>query len=934
MRKIFFLFLFLFFFPFHLYANPIKSQYELFFLPEENLLKGKAIFELPKEEIYEFVRGEIKILSIELNSKPLQIPLSKESNTFKIFNTQKNSTLVLTFELNWKTNKSMPIQILVDYLPYPKGASIYEISVNTPDLNKLNLLIPSEESEEVKEKQISIFRIIHPIPKLPPIILGNLLIKSISLESGEIIFLLPKNFSEKIWKEIEKNLKREISNYPFSELLFPFKRLFLVNFYEKSTYPLVSLIPLTSKEYEEKIFESLVEQTLIYGLNFDPSPLFEGLKTYLIPYYFNSHKKNLRRKLLLSEENNSRAFFYIYEKIEKLGEKRFQNFFKTYLQKYLFNGSTEELFRKKFSELLEIPTIWEFKDFHRVKVAGTSEVVFLEKENKYALKIKLLQENFFRPVVIDIKIETEKDKLIRQVYMSNRETWFEILLPDKIKKVYIDPEYKIYRLLSTEEIPLNWERLFYSKGVIFLPKRDFLPVYREVLEYLREQYSIRYEKIDISTLPKENIIFFEELPLNFHLPYPPDGFYFKILPHPHSLNHFFAFIKIPSLRDLSKDLFKTEEVKEAQEFLIKRGKVLFTKEDHKGEGIKVNLKDKNTYFGVRANEFKTLDDIFFELLPAQIILIGEKHDEYSHHLFQLEVIKRFYQYFGYNIAIGLEMVQRPFQKYLDDFIEGKISEEELLEKIEYYERWKFDYRLYRDIFSFAKEKKIKLIALDLPQELVKKVFKEGLTNFSEEDKKFLPEMDLNHPYYKEFLRKVYLEHNFGNETNFEYFYQAQLLRDEGMAEEIVNFLRKNPNKKILVLVGKGHLQNKYGIPSAIKRRNFFNFKTIVLGEVEDLSPSIADYWFNPISKEYEKSPTLGVVLEEVPEGLKIKEVLKGSLAESLNLKAGDILLMADHKNLKKISDLKIILTFKNKGAELVLKIKRLNEISYVKGSIK
>ncbi|MFN3921486.1 MAG: ChaN family lipoprotein, partial [Caldimicrobium sp.] len=700
-------------------------------------------------------------------------------------------------------------------------------------------------------------------------------------------------------------------------------------------YPLVSGIPFASIDHEENIFKSLVEQTLIYGLNFESSSLLEALKSYLVSYYFSSNKKDFRKKLLLSDEKKSRDFFYIYEKVENIGEKRFENFFKTYLQKYLFNGSSEEAFIKKLSQLLEYTSSWDIDDFQRVKIAGTSEITFDAKENRYFLKIKLLQEKFLRPIKVEIKIETEKGEVRKQVFMRNRETWVEVLLSHKVKYIYIDPEYKIFRTLNFDEIPLNWERLFYSKGVIFFPKKDTFPIYRELLENMRGNYHIRYESLSLSALPKDNVIFFEELPLNFHLPFPTDGFYFKIVPHPNSLEHFFAFIKISSLQEIKKALIKIEEVKDAQELFIKKGNLfLFKKDEISVEGIRLNLKDKVIFYGVRSPDFKTIDDILFELLPAQVLFIGEKHDEYAHHIFQLEIIKRFYQYMGHNIAIGLEMVQRPFQKYLDDFIEGKISEEELLEKIEYYDRWKFDYRLYRDIFSFAKEKRIKLIALDLPQELIKKVFKGGLTNLSEEDKKFLPEMDLNQPQYKEFLHTVFVNHNFGNETNFEYFYQAQLLRDEGMAEEIVNYLRKNPDKKILVLVGKGHIQNKYGIPSAIKRRNFFNFKTIVLGEVEEFSPAIADYWFYPPSMNYEKSPALGVILEEVPEGLKIKEVLKGSLAESLNLKPGDLLLMADHRILKKISDLKIVLTFKNKGSELSLKIKREKETYHIKTLIK
>ncbi|MFN3407268.1 MAG: ChaN family lipoprotein, partial [Caldimicrobium sp.] len=174
---------------------------------------------------------------------------------------------------------------------------------------------------------------------------------------------------------------------------------------------------------------------------------------------------------------------------------------------------------------------------------------------------------------------------------------------------------------------------------------------------------------------------------------------------------------------------------------------------------------------------------------------------------------------------------------------------------------------------------------------------------------------------------------FSNETNFEHFFQAQVLRDEAMAEEIFNFVRKNPEKKLIVLVGKGHILNKMGIPAALNRRNFTNYKTILLGKEESLNAKLADYWFPLPIIDYKKSPSLGVVLEETSGGLKIKEVLKGTLAEELKLSQGDVILKVDGKPLNKISDLKLILTFKEKGSVITLQIKRDNIIRDIRGVI-
>jgi hypothetical protein len=83
---------------------------------------------------------------------------------------------------------------------------------------------------------------------------------------------------------------------------------------------------------------------------------------------------------------------------------------------------------------------------------------------------------------------------------------------------------------------------------------------------------------------------------------------------------------------------------------------------------------------------KTLDDAIQGALGKKIIYVGEHHDKHSHHMVQLQVIKALYQKNG-KVAVGLEMFQRPFQKVVDDYVEGTIDERTFLEKTEYFKRW-------------------------------------------------------------------------------------------------------------------------------------------------------------------------------------------------------------------------------------------------------
>lgn len=96
-------------------------------------------------------------------------------------------------------------------------------------------------------------------------------------------------------------------------------------------------------------------------------------------------------------------------------------------------------------------------------------------------------------------------------------------------------------------------------------------------------------------------------------------------------------------------------------------------------------------------------DLEDKIKDVDIIYIPEEHTNQQDHNFQLEVIK-YMQSKGYKFVIGMEMFQQNFQKYLDDYIDCKIPEEEMLEKTEYRKRWGYDPSFYSPIWRFAKRK--------------------------------------------------------------------------------------------------------------------------------------------------------------------------------------------------------------------------------------
>ncbi len=255
----------------------------------------------------------------------------------------------------------------------------------------------------------------------------------------------------------------------------------------------------------------------------------------------------------------------------------------------------------------------------------------------------------------------------------------------------------------------------------------------------------------------------------------------------------------------------------------------------------------------------SLETILKELAKANVIYLGETHDNPADHAAKLEIIQLMAK--TKKIAIAMEMFQRPYQSVLDEYLRGNISEAELIEQTEYQTRWGFPWEFYAPILRFARENQIPVLALNVPNEITRQVARQGLESVTEEQKKFIPpfsEIRTDNSEYRQLIREVYdaIHQNHGSSDNFENFFLAQVLWDETMAEVIANFHQANPDYQIIVLAGKGHVVYGYGIPSRVLRRvtaqkteqnnrNPFQHRSVLLSPIPELewdtNKPIADF---------------------------------------------------------------------------------------------
>lgn len=321
---------------------------------------------------------------------------------------------------------------------------------------------------------------------------------------------------------------------------------------------------------------------------------------------------------------------------------------------------------------------------------------------------------------------------------------------------------------------------------------------------------------------------------------------------------------------------------------------------------------------VKLKQTNPLLEIIKDIDTQRVVLVGETHTRYDHHLIQLEVLKLLHQK-PEPLAIGVEWFQRPFQAHLDAYIAGEMSEQEMLEKTGYFERWRYDYRNYRAILQYARSHKIPVIALNASQELNYALSKSGIDKLPEELKAQLPDSyDWSDKAYESRLRKVFEQHvNYAGE--FKDFLRGQLTWDESMAERATQYLQSNPESRLLVLAGSGHIIYGSGIPNRIKRR--IDVETVSILVSEELLPAddnIADYLVLSDSLSLQSGGLIGALLGTADKGVTINGFSDNSAVKDAGLDVGTVIIGVDTGSVESFSDFKLAIMDKMPGDTVVL----------------
>ncbi len=299
-----------------------------------------------------------------------------------------------------------------------------------------------------------------------------------------------------------------------------------------------------------------------------------------------------------------------------------------------------------------------------------------------------------------------------------------------------------------------------------------------------------------------------------------------------------------------------------------------------------------------------------EMAKRDVVLLGERHDEPDDHRWQLQVLAALHAQRP-DMVIGFEMFPRRVQPVLDDWVAGKLTAAQLLERSDWATVWRLPAELYLPLFEFARINRIPMAALNIDRELSRAISEKGWDAVPDAAREGVGRAAPASPAYRDYLREIYGQHPAvharagakdgakaepESDAAFGRFVESQTAWDRAMAEALARRLKPGAGgeKPLVVgIMGGGHVRYGFGVPHQLRDLGVKAIGTLLPVDAgfdcKELRPELADAVFALPEAPQAKPPPprLGVRLEQKEGAVRIVSVTAGSLAEATGLKAGD-----------------------------------------------
>lgn len=240
-----------------------------------------------------------------------------------------------------------------------------------------------------------------------------------------------------------------------------------------------------------------------------------------------------------------------------------------------------------------------------------------------------------------------------------------------------------------------------------------------------------------------------------------------------------------------------------------------------GSGAPADADRCGIWIDLYSGEPVRYEEMFEDLLEAGVIYLGERHTLDRHHDLQERIIGDLAAH-GVEIAVGLEMLPVDVQPVLNRYSSGEITFDEFATQVGWEEIWD-NYEDYRAAIEAGRSAGAPVLALNPRRELARQIAMNGIDGLDPEWAGKVPEgINTDQPDYERELMRIMMvmAHATGQTDMMRRMFEAQVVKDEVMADAIARFMLspEGENRTVVVLCGAGHISYGYGIPSRVRSR--------------------------------------------------------------------------------------------------------------------
>jgi uncharacterized iron-regulated protein len=259
-------------------------------------------------------------------------------------------------------------------------------------------------------------------------------------------------------------------------------------------------------------------------------------------------------------------------------------------------------------------------------------------------------------------------------------------------------------------------------------------------------------------------------------------------------------------------------------------------------------------YSVKLGHEITMQELVNDFKNTDVIFYGEEHNDSVTHYAEKAMLLALYNAYNNSITLSMEMFDRDVQGVMNEYLNGYIREKDFKHDTRVWS----NYRDYRPLVEFAKEKHLDIVCANAPSRYTNMAGRKGqkaLESLPVSAKKYFAPLpyDTAAGKYYEKLQEM-SGHTKGPVSKSDTaksinmppmmgtfnLPMAQSLWDATMAWSISEYLKEHPLKKVMQVNGRFHSDEGYAIVTQLKKYSP-KVKTLILASTSDDAFPIIDW---------------------------------------------------------------------------------------------